>query len=170
MLNKDEKKNYLKDFDCYKNGPMHQQKWVNNKFKKFQNDFDGLKQFHCDYCLELWPLNLDYCLQCQIDRIKYSKENDMIPGIDELDFELKKALEDLTRVEEMLISPILVLMIVFRLPGGALTSRGFCANFTQDIQPVITLLPRLPKNLPILILKKRINQTRVDILLLTIDV
>ncbi|CAF0995789.1 unnamed protein product [Brachionus calyciflorus] len=86
----------------------------------------------------------------------------MIPGIHDLELEVKKSFEDLTMIEEMLISPILVIMSVFRLPGGAVTSRGFCANFTQNIQPIVTTLPRLPKNLPILILKKKdqLNKTR----------
>ncbi|CAF1095519.1 unnamed protein product [Brachionus calyciflorus] len=85
-----------------------------------------------------------------------------VPGIDALDLETKKAFEDLTVVEEILISPILALMSVFRLPGGALTNRGFCANFSQDIQPIVTLLPRLPRYIPLIILKKKdqTNKTR----------
>ncbi|RNA16632.1 ATP-dependent DNA helicase PIF1 [Brachionus plicatilis] len=86
----------------------------------------------------------------------------MIPGIDDLPNDIKKSFENLTMIEEMLISPILVLMSVFRLPGGELTSRGFCANFSQNIQLLITKLPRLPKDLPILILRKKdqLNRSR----------
>ena len=58
-------------------------------------------------------------------------------------------------VEEMLVSPILAIMSVFRLPGGALVNRGFCANFSQDIGPITQILPRLPKDLPLIILKKK---------------
>ncbi|CAF1035540.1 unnamed protein product [Brachionus calyciflorus] len=49
----------------------------------------------------------------------------MIPGIHDLEPEVRKAFEDLLMIEEMLIWPILVLMSVFGLPGGALTSRAF---------------------------------------------
>jgi hypothetical protein len=79
----------------------------------------------------------------------------MIPGINDLEQDIKKELEELTMIEEMLISPILAFMSVYRHPNGALTSRGFCANFTQNIQPFVKLLPRLPKDLPILVLKKK---------------
>ena len=78
----------------------------------------------------------------------------MVPGFDDLPIDIKAYLEELTMVEEMLISPILAIMSIYRLPGGALINRGFCANFQQDIQPLVTKLPRLPKDIPILILKK----------------
>ena len=68
---------------------------------------------------------------------------------------IKKAFEDLTMIEEMLISPLLAIMSVFRLPGGQLVSRGFVANFSQEIQPIVNVLPRVPKDLPLLILKKK---------------
>jgi hypothetical protein len=52
----------------------------------------------------------------------------MNPDIDNLfDIEfpnIKKDFEDLTMVEEMLISPILAIMSVFRLDSGQLISRG----------------------------------------------
>ncbi|RNA16317.1 ATP-dependent DNA helicase PIF1 [Brachionus plicatilis] len=149
-----QQKNYLNEFNSKKNG-LHQQNWVNEKLKKFHNEMDDLKQFFCENCHELWPSKINHCTQCSIDNVKYSKLNDMVPGIDELDPETKKAFEDLTVVEEILISPILVIMSVNGLPGGALSSRGFCANFSQDIQAIVTLLPRLTQNIPLLILKKK---------------
>ena len=54
----------------------------------------------------------------------------------------------------MLISPILTVMSVFRLPGGQLLSRGYVANFSQDISVICNTLPRLTSELPILIVKK----------------
>lgn len=83
-------------------------------------------------------------------------------GINDLCPILKKAFEDLTMLEEMLISPLIAIMSVFRLPGGQLVSRGFVANFSQDIQPIVNILPRLPKDLPVLILKKKkqLNQEK----------
>ena len=58
-------------------------------------------------------------------------------------------------IEEMLISPNLAVMSVYRLPGGALVQRGFCANFSQDLSEITNILPRLPKNIPFLVLKKK---------------
>jgi hypothetical protein len=99
----------------------------------------------------------------------------MILGLDALPILVKKSLEDLTMIEEMLVSPLLSIMSIFRLSGGQLISRGFVANFTQDIQPLVNVLPRLPKELPILIIKKKdqknqthhfkVNKKRVEIVL-----
>ena len=63
----------------------------------------------------------------------------MILGLDSLPDLVKKALEDLTMIEEMLVSPLLSIMSIFRLSGGQLISRGFVANFTQDIQPLVNI-------------------------------
>jgi hypothetical protein len=79
----------------------------------------------------------------------------MVPGLGDIPIDIKYELEQLTMVEEMLISPVLAIMSVFRLPGGALINRGFCANFLQDVQSICKILPRLPRDLPILILKKK---------------
>ena len=85
----------------------------------------------------------------------------MVPGLDQVPLDIKKGLEELTMVEEMLISPILAIMSIYRLPGGALINRGFCANFQQDIQPLVYVLPRLPKDIPLLILKKKDQENNV---------
>ncbi len=54
----------------------------------------------------------------------------------------------------MLISPILTVMSVYRLKGGQLVSRGYVANFTQDIIQTCYDLPRLTSQIPLLIVKK----------------
>ena len=46
------------------------------------------------------------------------------------------------------------IMSVFRLPGGQLISRGYVANFTQDINELCATLPRLTSEIPALIVKK----------------
>ena len=56
----------------------------------------------------------------------------MVPCLSELPISIKKDFENLTMIEEMLVSPLLSIMSVYRLPGGALITRGFCANFVQD--------------------------------------
>jgi hypothetical protein len=85
----------------------------------------------------------------------------MIPHIEQLPNDVKIAFENLTMVEEMLISPLLAVMSIYRLPGGALISRGFCANFTLDLGEVLHVLPRLPKDLPLLVLKKKDQSNNV---------
>ena len=54
----------------------------------------------------------------------------------------------------MLISPILTVMSVYSLPGGQLLSRGYVANFSQDITQLCKTLPRLTSEIPLLIVKK----------------
>ena len=75
----------------------------------------------------------------------------------------------------MLISPILTVMSVFRLPGGQLLSRGYVANFSQDISELCKALPRKTSEIPILIVKKtdqnniskefKVNRKRVETVL-----
>ena len=60
----------------------------------------------------------------------------------------------------MLISAILTVMSVFRLPGGQLLSRGYVANFSRDISKLCSTLPRLTSDIPILIVKK-IDQNNI---------
>ncbi len=78
----------------------------------------------------------------------------MDPGLDKLPIDIQIHLDKITMVEEMLISPILAVMSIFRLPGGALISKGYVANFSQDISSLCTQLPRKTKDLPLLIIKK----------------
>ena len=85
----------------------------------------------------------------------------MVPFLSQLSLHIKADFEKLLMVEEMLISPLLAIMSVNRLPGGVLINRGFCANFVQDLQPFLKTLPRVLKDLPILILKKKDQENNV---------
>jgi hypothetical protein len=57
----------------------------------------------------------------------------MIPLIDMLPIDIQIEFEKLTMVEEILISPILAIMSIYRLPNRALKQRGFIAHFSQDL-------------------------------------
>ncbi len=109
---------------------------------KFHQKIANLKQIYCDNCNELWPNEKEICQICFKDKLKFSAENNMNPSFHELPIDIKKEFEKLTMIEEMLISPILTVMSVFRLPGGQLLSRGYVANFSQDISQLCKLLPR----------------------------
>ena len=123
--------------------------------KNFYKNMDNLQKFYCSNCTELWLSKIKYCLQCKEDNVKFSKENDMVPNLGDLPDTVKYLFERLTMIEEMLIAPIIPIMSVYRLSKGALASRGFSANFSQNINEIINELPRLPKDLPIIILKKK---------------
>ena len=113
-----------------------------------------LRNFYCENCGELWPTNTAICQQCRKFPNKYTVQNKMKSNLDDLPLHIKTLFEQLTMIEEMLISPILTIMSIFRLPGGQLLSRGYVANFTQDTSQLIKSLPRRTCHLPILIIKK----------------
>ncbi len=75
----------------------------------------------------------------------FSEDNDMVPNF-RIPFDIKLLFEQLTMIEEMLISPIQAIMSVFRLSGGQLISRGYVANFSQNVNEVCQILPRLSKH------------------------
>ena len=78
----------------------------------------------------------------------------MVTGLDDLPLDIKKEFENLTMIEEMLISPLFAIQSIYRLPGGAIATRGFVANFHQDLKEFAQKLPRLTKDIPVLLLKK----------------
>ena len=62
----------------------------------------------------------------------------MIPLLDELPLQIQKDFEEMTQIEEMLISPIVPIMSVYRLSGGQLVNSGYCASFALwavDVEP-----------------------------------
>lgn len=99
----------------------------------------------------------------------------MVPCLDYLPNLIQKNFEDLTMIEEQLISPISAIMSIYRQPSGTLFSRGYCANFFKDIGPLCKELPRLPADISIIIIQKlgsdhinkdfMVNRRRVEICL-----
>ena len=58
----------------------------------------------------------------------------------------------LTQIEQMLVSPILPIMSVYTVKGGSQRFKGNCINFPQNMQTIASELPRLLKDLDILIM------------------
>ena len=67
-----------------------------------------------------------------------------------LDFQL----QDLTQVEEMLISTVLPIMSIYRLPHGQYSYSGHVINLPQDVASFATSLPRLPSELDVVVVRK----------------
>ena len=103
---------------------------------------------------------------CKNSKVKFFKSNDMVPDFD-LPGDTKKQFENITMIEELLISPIFAFMSIFRLLGGLYVSRGYMANFSQDIGSLIKQLQQLVKDLQILLIKKKnqkiINRFKLNI-------
>ncbi|RNA24395.1 ATP-dependent DNA helicase PIF1 [Brachionus plicatilis] len=156
------KDQYLKEFNENKNGPLHEQKWVIEELKEFYSSLKKFDPFFCNNCHELWPTKHKSCDTCSVSN-RFTDKNDMIPGHHLLTDEIKKCFFDLTMIEEMLISPILPVMSVYRLAGGQYVSRGYVVNFNQDISGILFSLHRLVTELPLLIVKKTgTNNTSKD--------
>ncbi len=64
-------------------------------------------------------------------------------------------MQGLSQVEEMLISLVIPIMSVYRLPHGQYGYKGHVINLPQDITAFATSLPRIPKELDILIVRKK---------------
>ena len=63
-------------------------------------------------------------------------------------------LQGLTQVEEMLISAVLPIMSLYRLPHGQYGYSGHVINLPQDIASFATSLPRLPSKLDVIVVRK----------------
>ena len=64
------------------------------------------------------------------------------------------ALQGLTQVEEVLISPI---MSVYRLPQGQFGYSGHVINLPQDVASFVDTLPRMPSQLDIVVVRREGN-------------
>jgi hypothetical protein len=61
-----------------------------------------------------------------------------------------------TQVEEMLISAIMPMISVHRLPQGQYVCSGHLINLPQDVLSFATTLPRLPSALDVVVVRKKV--------------
>ena len=67
-----------------------------------------------------------------------------------------------SQVEEMLISAVMPIMSIYRLPRGQYGYSGHVINLPQDVVSFATSLPRLPVELDVLVVRKERDQTHRD--------
>ena len=127
----------------------------------------------CSTCNEKFPglkvNSQSECLRCSRDKQvpkMYSAENNMHPGPTPTELQvsvLKLYLaiitkqfppQGLTQVEEMLISAVMPVMSIYRLPHGQYGYKGHIINLPQDVSAFATSLPRLPSELDIVLVRK----------------
>jgi hypothetical protein len=141
-------------FDKSKNGGIEEQCWAKANINKFNKSVQYIVS-QCAVCQEAWPLkskpNTPYvCSRCFRDKKspqKFSCENSMIPSC------VPHELQNLTRIEEMLIARALPIMRVYIKPGGQRGYSGHCINLPRNVTELATSLPRYPKDLTIIIVK-----------------
>ena len=84
----------------------------------------------------------------------YSAANQMDPG------DLPPDLPEVTQVEEMLIARVHIFMEVRRVRGQQYKYSGHVVSFLQNVAQVYRQLPRLPRDLDIIMLKPSNSSSR----------
>ena len=126
----------------------------NQNVLAFHSKLAEVKFASCDLCLESLPgLNVkqNECARCSGDKKTpkpYSALNLMDPG------PVPPELQGLSRVEEMLISAVMSIMTVYRLPHGHLGYNGHVVNLPQDVGAFVPTLPRLVHELDVLVVQR----------------
>ena len=64
-------------------------------------------------------------------------------------------LTELTTIEQQLISKISPCMHIFMLKHGGISSSGHCVSFPQEVNEPAQVLPRLPKEVKIIKVKRK---------------
>ena len=137
----------------------------------FHKRMEGLTFHTCVSCEEPWPtLDIRYstqmCKQCTTDQGNgcvggcvglLTSDNSMNPG------RVPPPLKDLSVVEEMLIAQIAPMMHIFRLPAGRQFGyRGHVLNLPQNVQSVLTRLPRTKSNLGMVVVRQTRTSGKVN--------
>ena len=126
--------------------------------KKFHKSME-MSIIQCAVFKEAWPSKnetlktkseTDYtCGRCKQDKIfpkKFSRQNNMVPS------PVPSELQGLTQFEGMLITRAFPVIHVYTKPrGGQRAYKGHVITLPQDVQQLADILPRLPKDLPVII-------------------
>jgi Domain of unknown function (DUF6570) len=117
---------------------------------------DQVKMETCGRCKERWfamDLKGGVCHACFLrdkrnqSPFLMSADNNMDPG------ELPSLLPELTQVEEMIIARSHVQMMVHRYRGHQYHYTGHCVSFMQNTVKTVDVLPNLPSELDVVVLR-----------------
>ena len=122
--------------------PLLQQDRVLQKIASFHAYISNCKFNCCNTCNESFPSlkisNSGECTRCARDKHQpklFSSENGMEPG------PVPPELQGLTQVEEMLLSAVMPMMVLYMLPHGQLSYSGHVVNLPQDVTGFASSLP-----------------------------
>ena len=121
-----------------------------NTFHKKMSNCDFLA---CSCCNESFPADNpnSSCAHCVRDKHQpklYSHDNNMDPGI------LPPELQGLSQIEQVLISAVVPMMSVYKLPHGQYGYSGHVLNLPQNVSSFAKQLPRLPSELDVVLVRK----------------
>ncbi len=130
--------------------PLFDQQSAQKKMSSFHSKIAECHFNSCDACGESFPsLNVSstsgQCTRCSCDKRQpklYSCKNAGPVPVE---------LQGLTQVEEMLISRVMPMMMLYRLPHGQYGYRSHIINLPQVISSFATSLPRLPSELDVVL-------------------
>ena len=131
---------------------------VQIKLKEFHTKMSSYCFKECPTCCESLPSfstvqKLTECQRCSRDHNEtklFSATNNADPG------PIPPQLQGRTQVEEMLISPVMPMMTIYRLPHGQIGYSGHVINLPHV--NFVNILPRSPKDMPILVVRKEKSQ------------
>ncbi|CAG8585309.1 10452_t:CDS:2, partial [Racocetra fulgida] len=127
--------------------------------QQFRNKMGRLKHTLCPICNECFPsinLAVGECRRCYYEKTlpkKFLFDNNMDSG------EVPEELQELMKIEEMLIVQVFPIMVVYRLRGEQYGYRGNIINFPQDIEEFTTRLLWHPSSLNMLIVHRILNNS-----------
>ena len=123
----------------------------------FNRELDSVRMEECVRCRERWfgmDLRSDgVCHRCSLrDKstqtpFLMSADNDMDPG------DVPTHLPELTQLEEMVIARCHVQMLIKRYRGHQYHYSGHCVSFMQNTVKTVSVLPSLPQELDIVLLR-----------------
>ena len=130
---------------------------------EFHDKISKMKLQHCTWCSELVPsekaisddiskaFKCNSCVQVATQgRCFWTTQ-----AGDPRAMPKELALIPLSFVEEQLISLVCVNQYIYHRRSGTIAGKGHCIHFMQNIDHIASVLPRLPENVPIVIIQKK---------------
>jgi hypothetical protein len=126
------------------------------RIRDFQTHMTSIEMETCARCKARWfdmKLKDGICHNCVLKDKGgqtlhlFSAENNMDPGI------VPAHLPAISQIEEMVIARSHVQMMIKRYRGHQYHYTGHCVSFTQEIVKIVSILPNLPEELDIILLR-----------------
>src|SRR6195952_155722 len=134
--------------------------------QRFHTAMEEVKMETCSRCKESWfamDLRGTVCHRCFLRDKRgqtpwlMSEENNMDPG------EVPAYLPELTQIEEMIIARSHVQMMVYRYRGHQYHYTGHCVSFMQNTVKTVDVLPNLPAELDVVVLRPSDGMVQEDL-------
>jgi hypothetical protein len=134
--------------------------------RKFYAELDNIDMEECSRCRERWfemRLRDGVCYNCSLrdkmDKTPFlmSMENDMDPG------DIPSHLPELSQIEEEIIAHCHIQMSVRKYRGQQYKYTGHCVSFMQDTVKTVSVLPNLPVDLDVVIIRPTDEQLQKNL-------